>query len=315
MANDKKKKIQITGTFTATIELLDDNDKPTTPPIDPEKPQVGDDSQLLFLSNFETGFIQPRDANPDGWSEQNGGVPNATIVQSGITRTGRYAVKHTLDKKNWDGTSPIQGDIKPRAQLMKAVEFLPYQLGADMWTGVSVFIPEDWENETNANNKVVLWQFHSTGADLKNTSPNLVLNVVNDQLQIWTRYGDLAAKPLVNIELFIEDLESNKGKWVDFVIYTRFANDETGVIQLWKNGLRVVDYAGPCSYTNSASPGSDNSPLYVTLSLYKPKFVDVPTSQQRLTVYYDEFRVAEGKDMRAIVDPASLRKAPKVGGL
>src|SRR5512138_2863613 len=71
------------------------------------------DSQLIFLSDFESGAINGVHSNPDGWQVKSIRDDHA-IVQSEVVRSGKYALKfvlqHGLDYSSVNGN----GQDKPR---------------------------------------------------------------------------------------------------------------------------------------------------------------------------------------------------------
>ena len=261
-------------------------------------------AELLLLSDFETGAIQPEREFHDAWGQQNGGLEGATVVQSEVVRSGKYAMRHYLERADWDGTNPIQGTIRPRAQLIKGPSFLPIKLDTEYWTGVSVFIPEDWQNDENFDNQVVLWQFHGSGVSGGGYSPPLVLQNRGHLLRILNRCGDIDGieSPLDTHIIWEAEIDEHKGKWMDFVIHMNMSR-ETGYIEIWMNEDKIVDVHDRPTLYYYSTKGDGKDPLYFLLSLYKSRYVKQFTSVPNYTVYYDEVRIAQGPDGKELVSP------------
>ncbi|MEH6593010.1 MAG: Ig-like domain-containing protein, partial [Halioglobus sp.] len=144
------------GTDEIIFAVPKSNTSNPSPP-DEETPDTGTQpskgkTEILFTGDFETGAIQARPEDHDGWSEQSGGLAKGIVVQSAIKRAGKYAAKSTLNKGDWDGTNTIQGKTKPRAKLAKSNAYVPFQFDNEYWIGISTYIPKNWVNETNINN-------------------------------------------------------------------------------------------------------------------------------------------------------------------
>ncbi len=73
------------------------------------------------------------------------------------------------------------------------------------------------------------------------------------------------------------------GEWTDFNYHIRFAKDKTGVLEVWMNDEKIVDYSGQLSYSD------DMNSSYFRLGLYRDAYL-VP-----MIVYFDDFQlVSEG---------------------
>ena len=122
-------------------------------------------------------------------------------------------------------------------------------------------------------------------------------------MEISNRIGDRATQVRAK-ELWRE--KTPKGKWVDWVMRVKFNMDNKGYIKIWRNGIKVTDISGVQTVYRGLDPES-RAPLYMALSLYKPKYVKLPTNAKSRTFYYDEFRVAEGADGANLVRPGRSR--------
>jgi hypothetical protein len=67
------------------------------------------------------------------------------------------------------------------------------------------------------------------------------------------------------------------GQWHDMIYHVRYATNETGVVQVWMNGKKVVDYKGP-----TAETGYRNA-FYHKIGLYRDQM------KQPMTVYFDDY--------------------------
>ncbi len=258
-------------------------------------------AKLLFKSDFETGSIRHPSQNPDGWSKHNMGLKHGIEVKRGFARSGNYSAKLFIDRNDWNGTNTLQGIGNPRAQLAKTNQYLPLQMETEYWMGVSTYIPSDWQNEKNIGNNVTLWQFHGTkGGPGEGAAPPLSLDIKGNKFVIANRFGNVSERVTAR-NIWTGNLE--KGRWVDWVVRVKFSLTN-GYIRVWKNGNKIAEVSGVQTIYRGKDASRINSPLYMILSLYKPKFVQQPSNVKNHTIYYDEFRLAQGQNGKQQVTPA-----------
>ncbi|HEY6132309.1 MAG TPA: polysaccharide lyase, partial [Halioglobus sp.] len=271
------------------------------------KPSSVATAKLVFVSDFETGAIQPRAANPDGWEEVNGGLPNATVVvgpEVQSPRSGKFCVQFNLVKGDWNGVNARPGERgKPRAQLKKSPRIFPYLQGVEYWIGISTFHPSDWQFDSNANNQIVFWQMHGHGGP-QGKSPPLALRLGGTSLTIVNRSGDAHGPSFKTDELWKGSMILNQ--WVDWIVRVRFEQTGTeGYVQVWRNGELIASKlnAPTLYYTNKPDPVRDVA--YQLLSSYKGKWIAEASSVTSHTFYYDSIRIAVGANGKALIDPAN----------
>ena len=278
------------------------NTKPSSVSSPSSLPTNGN-AKMLFVSDFESGRIQGRFENRDGWSVFTGGLKDGIVVQNAVTRAGKYAAMHYLEKADWNGVNTTQGrNSKPRSQLVKSNQAVPFRFDTEYWLGVSTFIPNNWQVDSNVNNGDVLWEFHASGEVGPNVPP-LSLSVHGNKLEIENHYGDVQ-KRIETRSLWEGNLE--KGRWVDWVVHVNFSLGK-GYIQVWKNGAKVADFSGgPTTFYNGKNVKRD--PLYFAMGLYKPKYAKMASSTRSRTIYFDELRVAQGgANGKNMVNPGASR--------
>ena len=257
-------------------------------------------AELLFVGDFESGKIQSQYNAWDGWTKEEQGLSGAIGVQSSVVRTGKYAGKFYLEKADWDGTNSTQGNGKPRAELMKNVNALPIKFDTEYWMGVSVYIPSNWQEDSNESNAEIVWQFHATG-EVGPYVPPLALRIKGGNIALVNHTGNVKDKIQAR-ELWSGKLE--KGKWVDWVVRVKFSL-ENGYIQAWKSGTKVADFSGGATvFYDGDAPRRD--PLYFKMGLYKSKYGKLYSSTVNRTIYMDELRIAKGGSAgKSLVTPGA----------
>lgn len=273
------------------------------------------------------------DANPpvDGeviWT-RNGesGVFDLAIVPSTIaprctlsteqTRQGIYAYKHDLRRADFEPGGISEGN-KPRVQSNRN-ELLA--LGEEGWWGASLYVPANHETEDIAYywQSEILLQLHGTGESnfsppfsiaftaLSNRNANggildrFVLGVSNK-----TGSGNATGGDTTNYGYILAECDYTYGKWTDVVWRIIPAQDNTGILEVWVDGVKKVAVSGrPTTYWGPNDPPAVNN-MYMTWGPYKSSWADSATSVFNDRVYhYDNLRYFKGQNGYDIVDPSN----------
>ena len=76
------------------------------------------------------------------------------------------------------------------------------------------------------------------------------------------------------------------GVWTDWVVHVRWSYGQDGIVEVWKNGQKVIDQTGPNAFNDAHGP-------FFKMGLYKgwgdPKKSSDAVSKR--LVYHDEFRM------------------------
>jgi hypothetical protein len=257
----------------------------------------------FFLSDFETGAIQPRAANHDGWSAQKcctDSIVVTDLTNKMSTRLGKNAIKFTIrltDPRDQKLNPNVPG--RPRAQLNRSKGILSEFInGKEFWTGASVFIPNDWIIDKTRHDVLFQWfqkrdickngVWDPTGTPEVSGSPPMQLRVEGANWVVVNRWDDRPCHthPIQGNENLLR-MPVNKGVWTDWVFRTIFSAGNDGLIQIWKDGVLVVDRIGKNTFNNKIGNR-------LTVGLYKAgweKIVNSPV--QKRVIYYDEIRISE----------------------
>ena len=79
------------------------------------------------------------------------------------------------------------------------------------------------------------------------------------------------------------------GKWVDMIYHLRYSPGKDGLVEVWVNGRRVVEYSGP------AAEADAKNAFYNKIGLYRDRL------KQPMTMYFDNYTLGADKEA---VDPA-----------
>jgi len=223
--------------------------------------------------------------------EKNSTAPYVAFERTGtVSRSGSWALLVRLDEDY-----PL--DDRHRAERTFYNLATPI---AEQWYRVSIFIPEDWEDDANT---CQLYQFHSLdnpgdGAKI----PALSCFVSSGQYDINIAWNSLYQSSGWHDEHFYPGaISGDKGTWVDWVIHARWdyradSSGGNGLIEIWKNGDLVVNYNGACGY-------NDDLGVYFKWGLMKLGPWTFTSSEK--IAYFDDVRVgtddADYAEMMAVI--------------
>lgn len=180
---------------------------------------------------------------------------------------------------------------------------------------------------TDSRREIFPCQFHDKSSTCS-TSPAFAMVIENNRNKIDLRYSTANYCSTPSSKRYVRTegvLSSDSGtlldigavtfnKWVDWVINYKPRTDSTGVIKIWKDGVLVFSYTGPCHYLGSQHP-------YMKIGIYKWVWMSsvpagLPTSR---IGYIDSLAVgdtAESYDtMRLSGTTSSVNIAPTVTGV
>lgn len=241
---------------------------------------------VLYTEDFENGQI----VNFAG---------NAPTITQAHRRQGNFAMKSVLDRQS----SPIS--YRTEISTKQHVEILP---GHEYWYGFSIFLPSDyvadpiWETVAN---------WHST------PDPEEADGALEAPVSLWSNNGVWTVKikwdsRATTVKPYYEgsvnyDLGAYRtGQWTDWVFHIKWSPYRDGFIEVWKNGEKLIDRAGPVGYNDTSGP-------YFKMGIYKgwrDRIEPAGVVTER-TLYHDELRIADATGSYADVAPSGLaRPAP-----
>jgi len=241
---------------------------------------------LLFAADFENGVYDSTLLKVSG---------NAPTVTKEISRRGTYAVKSELNRLASSGSS-----YRTEFSLSEPAT----KPGGEYWYGFSVYLPDDYVAD---NIYEILAQWHSSPDSSAECclNPPVALHSGNGQ---WTVSTIWDSRPITEAATY-EGNRSYKlgaykrGAWTDWVFHMKWSPKSDGLIQVWQNGKKVVDSAGPIAFNDARGP-------YFKFGLYKgwrnPTSPVGVVSTRKL--YHDEIRVASGAGRYADVAPGGGKR-------
>ncbi|PSR52153.1 hypothetical protein AHMF7605_00745 [Adhaeribacter arboris] len=195
-------------------------------------------------------------------------TPYALAINNDFVRNGANAAR--FEMRNGDGSV--------RSEILLSAE-----TESNRWYGTSLYLPSDsWENDYNAEGWDIISQWHAVedaGEDAR--LPPLSLTVAKGRLSFVINWATEATNTNGSVSgKKVFDLGPlEKDKWLDMVYHINFSHESDGILEVWKNGIKVVDYKGPNCYNDQVYP-------YFKAGIYKRRWYDIT----KRVLYLDEVR-------------------------
>ncbi|MGI6454067.1 MAG: polysaccharide lyase [bacterium] len=227
---------------------------------------------LIFTGDFESGDLS-------GWNRETCCDHSVNVVQEPV-RAGKYAVRVEVRRDDPDVSSSKRSEIKqPREPQVKC----------ERWYGFSIYLPEDYIQDHLPE---IVTQWHGS-PDMDDgevwRSPPLALITQNGNWRInWRWDADKIMKSNRSDGNEYQDIGPyEKGKWTDWVFHVKWSWEDDGLIEVWKDGEKVMDYHGPSAY-------NDDHGVYFKTGVYKwvwkRSSENNPSTTDVRVIYLDEYR-------------------------
>ncbi|VTU02582.1 Uncharacterized protein OS=Bacillus cereus BAG3O-1 GN=KQ1_02019 PE=4 SV=1: Polysacc_lyase [Gemmataceae bacterium] len=278
--------------------------EPAPPPHEPPKPRAlraGDvfepEKVVMFRDDFQDGRLARWNYSEDDRYRLAKVTPERiAVVDAPGLGAGRKAVRFVVER----APNSFRSEIS-----------LPHEAGfRERWYAARVLVPEDWVFDP-ARARDIVMQWHAIPGNGRPTNPNLAISIGNEDWHVEQAYGDPAGKKVrTNTELG----PVKRGAWVSWVVHAKWSPDESGVLQIWRDGDRVVDRTGPNVY---GTIGVEYTP-YLKTGIYRPEW-HVETDQERAAfdkvkpaatkkvIYVADVKVGSARAKYADVAPADLK--------
>lgn len=188
--------------------------------------------------------------------------------------------------------------LQPSDNIVKGnyrseLRLLSNPLKHETWYQISVFVPPEWHDSTV---KVVAMQWHGTRDFLlgePGRMPPLEITIVDDQWLIQKAFDDKVVSTtdrLGNVEAIVPlaKVQLEKGRWLDWIIQTRWSSSDDGRLAIWLNGEQIVDDQGPNAHKDLTGP-------YLKAGVYVPSWGYEGTEPQiaERTLYFDNIQMIQ----------------------
>jgi Polysaccharide lyase len=210
---------------------------------------------------------------------------NAPTVQSSIRRHGRYAMRSDLDR--YASRDPYRTEARVVAS--------PPLVNKVYWYGFSIYLPDDHVPDATRD---ILIQWHAIpdGGE-SHSNPPMALETIQGVWRLRNRWtaDPVTTKSNVMSRTFTFGKHA-RGRWTDWVFRVRWSYGAKGIVEAWKDGIKVLSATGPNTYNDTRMP-------FFKMGVYRG-WNDGPITHR--TVYHDEVRrVGPGGSYSDVAPPAS----------
>jgi hypothetical protein len=229
--------------------------------------------RLIIEEGFESGVLP---------FKKSGNAPE--VIKVADARAGQYVMKSELNRYS---------RITKRTEVSIRGKNLNFDVGKEYWVGISIKLGEEFRDRRNFNDQGMLLQWHywdRRHPGVRAPQP-LVLRFKNDKVHVQ---NEVLRKKMASVSPAF-------GEWVDWVIHVKFA-DKDGIIQVWRNGKRIVDWRGDNHQTVKREGAYLKFGLYSVQYKAKPLKIDY-----KRVVYHDELRIAGADGSYELVAPKGNR--------
>lgn len=261
---------------------------PTQPVPTNPAPTQPTPKYLVLESTFEESNALSK------WQSEQASPSSITRVNN-VAKAGSYSAKFVINKTD----KLVAGSY--RAELKH--DILPKN--AERWYGMSVYLPSSYTVDRVPES---IFQWHNVpnfkaGEDWGNYKFQNPwrLETNNGRFRFVHQYSSVASDPKSPVRSKAYDLgEYKTGEWTDWVVHFKATHTSDGILEIWKNGTKVLTINGPVYYNDETGP-------YFKMGIYKWGWSGNESSVSTRTLYFDEVRVGSEKSSFQEVAPRSNR--------
>ncbi len=145
---------------------------------------------------------------------------NYSIQRSSTyARVGSYSTRYELNKTD----AIVDASKRTESMRYSKAETNPY---VERWYAASYFLPSDYVNDAAAECPT---QWPTT-------------QTFYPPLALWTQNGQWKLVQFGNAVTVLSNYDKNK--WTDFVFHVKWSSGSTGLLEVWKNGTKILTKTG-----------------------------------------------------------------------
>lgn len=183
--------------------------RPTPPPI-------------AFTAGWESG-----DLTQGLWSLYSLPNANSAVISTDFARSGTHSVKFTLNYND----SSVGGSKRSEFYLRQSNALT----ATIRWYAWSEYLPAGYAYDVLPENHFQIHQLIVAG------SPLVELQYTKNAVTLCQTFNPTGTKKIAR---FTPVGDIIRGQWVDWVLYYRYATDNTGLLILYRNGVEVANIPG-----------------------------------------------------------------------
>lgn len=192
----------------------------------------------------------------------------------------------------YSGTKAVRFELRDTDPMVgggtRAEARFPSQSTPERWYAYSVYFPGS--NYLPDSSSDIISQWHQGLGE----SPSISVRTKHDRLTLEIR-------PLPSLRTKYDIGPLIKDKWQSLVLHIIHSDKLDGLVEMWKDGIKVLNIKGPNSYDSTY-----DKPKW-KLGLYKSDWNDTATTLSKIrAIYFDNIRLGNENACFADVDPSLI---------
>jgi hypothetical protein len=248
-------------------------EKQSSSPVPPETEPPGERNtdNLFYTETFENKNLDNDPGLSDFYAEF--AVDHSFSLDENIKREGIAAGRFQInndDPKIWSAT---------RSELSQAQS----TTRPEGWYGFSFYFPDTYVSDSSGE-VITQWHDQSDVGEAVDRSPTNAIITADDRMKWMVRWdADAIMDSGTSDGLIYIDLgKIPKNKWIDWVVHIKYSHTNSGILEVWMDGEKVINRQNmPSSYNDVAYP-------YLKFGLYKWNWGAATSTR---VMYFDEVRV------------------------
>lgn len=216
-------------------------------------------------------------------------VDHSFALDENIKRAGSFSGRFEINRNDpllWGGNRAEMAQVKTTTM-------------DEGWYGFSQYFPDSYISDSTEE---VVGQWHDQ-PDVGETaarSPSNAIITGNNRLKWMIRWDSrsIMTDNFPEGHTYIDLGEIPKNKWIDWVVHIKYSHTNTGILEVWMDGVKVIDRQNmPNSYNDVMYP-------YFKFGVYKWEW----GSEVNKIIYYDEVKVGNKNSSYDEVKPGGSQE-------
>jgi Ca2+-binding RTX toxin-like protein len=177
-------------------------------------------------------------------------LDNQTFYTQNIGQAWNYQVADGVSRFEVRSGDSLAGDgpTKERSEIAGAAKL---QTGQTYQISFSVMVEAGAKNTADWMTLVQLQSTFDTGE--AGHSPPFAIEMVGERMRIVTRDSSAAISTTADtryVQQYTDTTDITRGQWYDFTIQVKFDPFGNGHLEVWRNGVRLVDFTGALGFND-----------------------------------------------------------------
>jgi len=229
---------------------------------------------------FGTLGLKPSNNNPilfEDFESENplGFVHHQFPEKHSFERSDKFAFKGKFSGK----FELRYGDRKATSSGIRTEVLFPVQAKNERWYSFAVLFPENGFDYDNDDELITQW--HQSGLG----TPSASLRIRRDK--IFFRVGNVQPNGNAEIMDFYDFGKLPRNEWHEFVFHFIHSNGDDGLLEIWRNGVKIVERKGGNMYEGELPRWK--------IGIYKARWEKEATDTKLRIVFFDNVKLGDEK--------------------